>query len=65
MKNDSTTLFLNFVLAALVLLGVIFAMMSMSRTSYLRKVRDRAGQTATGSGGKPEGSGPVKRHRHV
>ena len=39
MKNDSTTLFLNFVLAALVLLGVIFAMMSMSRTSYLRKAQ--------------------------
>jgi hypothetical protein len=39
MKNDSTTIFLNFVLAALVLLGVIFAMMNMSRTSYLRKAQ--------------------------
>jgi hypothetical protein len=36
MKNDTTTTLLNFVLAVLVILGVVFALMSMSRTRELR-----------------------------
>jgi hypothetical protein len=38
MKNDSTTTFLNFVLAALVILGVLFALMSIWRTHELRHI---------------------------
>lgn len=38
MKNDSTTTFLNFVLAALVILGVLFAILSMMRTREYRAV---------------------------
>ena len=36
MKNDSTTMFLNIVLAALVMLGVLFALLNIWRTSDLR-----------------------------
>lgn len=36
MKNDSTTTFLNFVLAALVILGVLFALLDIWRTRDLR-----------------------------
>jgi hypothetical protein len=38
MKNDTTTTVLNFVLAALVILGVVFALLSMSRTRELRQL---------------------------
>ena len=37
MKNDTTTTVLNFVLAALVILGVAFALMSMTRQRELRQ----------------------------
>jgi hypothetical protein len=36
MKNDTTTTLLNFVLSALVILGVVFALLTMSRTRDLR-----------------------------
>jgi hypothetical protein len=36
MKNDTTTTVLNFVLAVLVILGVTFALMAMSKTRELR-----------------------------
>jgi hypothetical protein len=39
MKNDSTTTFLNFVLAALVILGVVFALLTIWRTRDLRRVQ--------------------------
>lgn len=39
MKNDSTTTFLNFVLAALVMLGVFFALLSIKRTRELRRMQ--------------------------
>jgi hypothetical protein len=39
MKNDSTTIFLNIVLAALVLLGVVFALMSIARVSKLHTLQ--------------------------
>ena len=39
MKNDSTTTFLNFVLAALVILGVVFAIFGFSRTRDLRHMQ--------------------------
>lgn len=38
MKNDTTTTLLNFVLAVLVILGVVFALMTMSRTRDLRQL---------------------------
>jgi len=38
MKNDSTTTFLNFVLAALVILGVLFALMTIWRTRDFRRL---------------------------
>ena len=38
MKNDTTTTALNFVLAALVLLGVVFALLAMNRTRELRQL---------------------------
>ena len=38
MKNDTTTTLLNFVLAVLVILGVVFALMTMSRTRELRQL---------------------------
>jgi hypothetical protein len=41
MKNDSTTTFLNIVLAALVTLGVLFALMSIWRTHDLRQLQPR------------------------
>ena len=39
MKNDTTTTLLNFVLAVLVILGVAFALMSMSRTREVRQMQ--------------------------
>ena len=39
MKNDSTTTVLNFALAALVILGVTFAVMTMTRTGHLRQMQ--------------------------
>lgn len=39
MKNDSTVTFLNFVLAALVILGVLFALLYNWRTSRLRHMQ--------------------------
>lgn len=36
MKNDTTTTLLNFVLSVLVILGVVFALLTMSRTRDLR-----------------------------
>jgi len=38
MKNDTTTTVLNFVLAALVMLGVVFALLAMNRTRELRQL---------------------------
>jgi uncharacterized protein (UPF0333 family) len=38
MKNDTTTTVLNFVLAVLVILGVTFALMAMSKTRELRQL---------------------------
>jgi hypothetical protein len=38
MKNDTTTTFLNFVLAALVILGVLFAILSMMRAREYRTI---------------------------
>ena len=42
MKNDTTTTLLNFVLAVLVILSVVFAWMSTSRNSELRQIQARA-----------------------
>jgi len=42
MKNDTTTTLLSFVLAVLVILGVVFALMSMNRTRELRQLQFRA-----------------------
>jgi hypothetical protein len=39
MKNDTTSTFLNFALAALVILGVVFALMTIWRTSHLRQMQ--------------------------
>jgi hypothetical protein len=39
MKNDTTTTMLNFVLAVLVILGVVFALMTMRRTNALRSMQ--------------------------
>jgi uncharacterized protein YpmS len=39
MKNDSTTTVLNFVLAAFVILGVVFALLTISRTRELRHMQ--------------------------
>jgi hypothetical protein len=38
MKNDTTTTVLNFVLAVMVILGVTFALMAMSKTRELRQL---------------------------
>ena len=38
MKTDTTTTVLNFVLAALVILGVVFALLAMNRTRELRQL---------------------------
>ncbi len=42
MKNDTTTTLLNFVLAILVILGVVFALTTISRTRDLRQLQTRA-----------------------
>jgi hypothetical protein len=42
MKNDITTTFLNFVLAVLVFLSVIFAFLFLVRTHQLRQLQYRA-----------------------
>ena len=39
MKNDTTTTTLNFVLAALVILGVVFALLNIWRTRDLRHLQ--------------------------
>ena len=39
MKSDTTTAALNFVLAALVILGVVFALLSIWRTRDLRHLQ--------------------------
>lgn len=39
MKNDTTTTFLNFVLAALVILGVLFALLGIWRSRDLRHMQ--------------------------
>lgn len=39
MKNDTTTTFLNFVLAALVILGVLFALMSIWKGREAKRVQ--------------------------
>ena len=39
MKNDTTTTILNFVLAGLVILGVLFALLSIWRTRDLRHMQ--------------------------
>ena len=38
MKSDTTTTVLNFVLAMLVILGVVFAVLAMRRTGQLRAI---------------------------
>ena len=38
MKNDTTTTVLNFVLAILVILGVLFALLAMNRTRNTRLI---------------------------
>ena len=38
MKSDTTTTVLNFVLAALVLLGVVFALLAINRTREFRQM---------------------------
>ncbi len=38
MKSDTTTTVLNFVLAALVMLGVVFALLAMNRTREFRQL---------------------------
>ena len=42
MKSDTTTLVLNFVLAVLVILGVLFAVLTMNRTRDLRALTTNA-----------------------
>lgn len=44
MKSDTTTTALNFILAALVILGVVFALLSIMRTRELRRVTPMAMQ---------------------
>ena len=41
MKNDSTTTFLNFVLAALVMLAVMFALLTIWRTHDWRQLNPK------------------------
>ena len=38
MKNDTTTTVLNFVLAIMVILGVLFALLAMNKTRELRQL---------------------------
>jgi uncharacterized protein (UPF0333 family) len=42
MKSDTTATALNFVLAVLVILGVVFALLSIKRTSQLRAININA-----------------------
>ena len=42
MKSDTTTTVLNFVLAALVILGVVFAILAVTRTRELRQLTGNA-----------------------
>ena len=42
MKSDTTTLVLNFVLAVLVILGVLFAVLAMNRARDLRQMSSAA-----------------------
>lgn len=44
MKNDTTTTLLNFVLAVLVILGVVFAYLTIWRTRDLRGIQQAAVQ---------------------
>jgi hypothetical protein len=39
MKSDTTTTAMNFILAALVILGVVFALLSITRTRELRQLQ--------------------------
>lgn len=39
MKSDTTTTAMNFILAALVILGVVFALLSITRTRELRHLQ--------------------------
>ena len=42
MKSDTTTTALNFILAVLVILGVVFALLSITRTRELRQLTANA-----------------------
>ena len=42
MKSDSTTTVLNFILAVLVILGVVFALLSITRTREFRALSTNA-----------------------
>lgn len=42
MKSDTTTTVLNFILAALVILGVVFALLSITRTREFRSLTANA-----------------------
>lgn len=42
MKSDTTTTALNFILAVLVILGVVFALLSITRTRELRQLTTNA-----------------------
>ncbi len=42
MKSDTTTTVLNFILAALVILGVVFALLSITRTREFRMLTTNA-----------------------
>ena len=42
MKSDTTTTLLNFILAVLVILGVVFALLSITRTREFRQLTTNA-----------------------
>jgi large-conductance mechanosensitive channel len=42
MKSDTTTTVLNFILAALVIFGVVFALLSINRTREFRQLTNNA-----------------------
>lgn len=42
MKSDTTNIVLNFILAALVILGVVFALMTITRQRELRQISTNA-----------------------
>jgi hypothetical protein len=42
MKSDTTTTVLNFILAALVIFGVVFALLSINRTREFRQLTNKA-----------------------